>query len=72
MHHISFLWGTIDGEGDQYHVELLNSETDEQFSATGRISDVLGQYDPGIVEVEQVGDAVAEIHKRRGQAKPAY
>jgi hypothetical protein len=72
MHHISFLRGTVDGERDRYRIELQDSETGERIIATGRISEVLEHYDPGTVEVEQVGNAVAEIHKRRGQQQSSY
>ena len=72
MHHISFLRGTVDGERDRYRVEMVNSETNERVIAIGRISEVLEHYNPETVDVEQVGDAVAEIHKRGGQQQASY
>lgn len=72
MHHISFLRGTVNGRSDSYRIDLLNSETGESFTATGRISEVLKYYVPETVEVEEVGHAVAEMHKRRGQRQARY
>ncbi|HJY80610.1 MAG TPA: hypothetical protein VKK81_05945 [Candidatus Binatia bacterium] len=55
----------------KYRIELLNSETSERFIVTGRIRDVPGfkYYDSASpAEVEQVGEAVAKMHRGMGLA----